>query len=445
MRTSTKSMRVAFVTVVAVGVVTMLPSAGFAISPIQPANRPTPLPGATNGLVPRSMLIDVAPNCVAAREAGPSLARLFAMAREQNFPLGAEECYRPLAGQIDARNSATAAGNAACAASVNTSATGQPVGTSMHGWGKAVDFSYAGHGVGFSSPAYFFLKANAARVGWNHPGWAEPGGSSCPEAWHWEWVGDGGNLHLDPLRGDVVGLIPSATDHGYAVVTGLGALAAHGDAVVRGSAASLPLVALVVGAVPTRTRAGYWMVAADGGVFSYGDARFHGSTGGTHLNAPVLGMAPTATSRGYWLFAWDGGVFSFGDARFHGSTGAMRLARPVVGMAASSSGNGYWLVAADGGIFSFGDARFRGSLGGHWLVAPIVGMAPTASGNGYWLVGEDGGVFAFGDAHFYGSAAGGSSSPTVGIVATKTGRGYRIVRANGDVVAFGDAGWYGNG
>ena len=430
---------------VAVAAVTLMPAAALAISPIQPANRPTPLPGATNGLVPRSMLIDVAPNCVAARAAGPSLARLFAMARELALPVGAEECYRPLAGQVDARRSATAAGNAACAASVNTAPTGQPVGTSMHGWGKAVDTSYAGRGVTFSSPGYFFLKADAARVGWNHPGWAEPGGSSCPEPWHWEWVGDGGNLHLDPLRADAVGLIPSATEHGYAVVTGLGAISPHGDDVSRGSTASLPLVAVMAGAAPTRTRGGYWMVAADGGVFSFGDARFFGSTGGMRLNAGVLGMTATATSRGYWLFAWDGGVFSFGDARFYGSTGAMRLARAVVGMTATRTGSGYWLVAADGGIFSFGDARFHGSLGGRRLVAPIVGMTATPSGNGYWLVAEDGGVFTFGDARFYGSAFGGSSSPTVGITATKTGHGYRIVRANGDVVTFGDAGWYGNG
>ena len=51
-----------------------------AASPTIPANRPTPLAGATNGEVPRSRLINVIPHCTAAREAAPSLARLFTMA-----------------------------------------------------------------------------------------------------------------------------------------------------------------------------------------------------------------------------------------------------------------------------------------------------------------------------------------------------------------------------
>ena len=66
------------------------------VSPINPNNRPTGSRGAVNGVVPMSRLVNVAPNCCAAREAGPSLARIFAMAREINDALGAEQCYRPL-------------------------------------------------------------------------------------------------------------------------------------------------------------------------------------------------------------------------------------------------------------------------------------------------------------------------------------------------------------
>ena len=40
-----------------------------AASPITPANRPTPLPNAVNGEVPPSRLVNVIPNCIAAREA----------------------------------------------------------------------------------------------------------------------------------------------------------------------------------------------------------------------------------------------------------------------------------------------------------------------------------------------------------------------------------------
>jgi hypothetical protein len=402
--------------------------------------------GEVNGEVPPHRLINVTPDCIAAREAATSIYRIFAMARASGVALGTRECYRRIADQVVVRRDAAAAGNAACAASVSVSPTGRPVGTSMHGWGKASDFSDAGNGMTFGSWGYRFLKSVAWRLGWNHPGWAEPGGSSCPEPWHWEWVGDGGRLGLDVVRGDVVGLLPSADDHGYATVTGLGNIGNHGNFVPRGSAAFVLLNWVMVGASSTKSRNGYWMVGADGGVFSFGDAKFHGSTGGMRLNAPVLGMARSASGKGYWLYAWDGGVFSFGDAKFHGSTGGMRLVRPVTSMAATPAGDGYWLVAADGGIFSFGKARFWGSMGGIPLAAPVVGMAPTATGKGYWLVAEDGGLFTFGDAKFYGSAAGkGSPSPAVGIVATKTSKGYWIVKADGEVHAFGDAGFYGNG
>ena len=185
-----------FVLVVAVAAGS-IPAAG-AISPIQPDNRPLPLPGVTNGEVPPSLLVQVAPNCVTARAAGPSLSLLFAEARAVGVSLGSEECYRALGDQVTARARATANGNPACAASVGTSPTGKPVGTSMHGWGKASDMTDAGRSLTFASPGYAFLKSAAAAVGWNHPGWAEPGGSTCPEPWHWEWVGDGGSRGLDP-------------------------------------------------------------------------------------------------------------------------------------------------------------------------------------------------------------------------------------------------------
>ncbi len=58
-------------------------------------------------------------------------------------------------------------------------------GTSNHGWAKALDL---GGGIqSFSSPQYQWMKANAGRFGWVHPGWAEPGGSK-PEPWHWEFA-----------------------------------------------------------------------------------------------------------------------------------------------------------------------------------------------------------------------------------------------------------------
>src|ERR1043166_4104885 len=205
--TAVRHRRVVVVTLVALLEVGAAPA--FAASPTIPANRPTPLPGATNGEVPRSRLINVIPHCIAARAAAPSLARLFTMARQAGVGLAAEECYRTLSNEVKFANIANQPGhNPACVASVGQSPSGKPVGHSMHGWGKAVDLIDFGGSLTFGSPGYAFMKQNAWRVGWNHPAFAEPGGSSCPEPWHWEWVGDGGNLHLGARRGDAVTLLP---------------------------------------------------------------------------------------------------------------------------------------------------------------------------------------------------------------------------------------------
>jgi hypothetical protein len=58
-------------------------------------------------------------------------------------------------------------------------------GTSVHGWGRAVDFQDNAGKLTFDSAGYRWLQANAWRWGFVHPAWAEPGGSS-PEPWHWE-------------------------------------------------------------------------------------------------------------------------------------------------------------------------------------------------------------------------------------------------------------------
>jgi len=170
------------------------------VSPIDPANRPMAVAGDVNGAMPTRDLVGVAPNCLAARDAGPSLGLLMATARDAGVDLHTIQCYRPLSEQVAVRKSWTAAGNSACAARVVTTPSGKLVGTSMHGWGKAADFGDAGVGVKFGSTAYRFLMANAGRFGWNAPAWARQGGSVCPEAWHWEWVGDGGTCADRPSR-----------------------------------------------------------------------------------------------------------------------------------------------------------------------------------------------------------------------------------------------------
>jgi D-alanyl-D-alanine carboxypeptidase-like protein len=360
-------------------------------SAIHPKNRPTAVEGESNGRMRPESLVTVETGCRTARAAAPSLARMLAAARSDGVALVGDDCYRPYDSQSGARSGACSGGNCACAA---------PAGGSMHGWGKAVDFDDARGSLNFSSSGYHWLKANGARFGWNHAGWAEPGGGPCPEAWHWEWVGDGGNMGHDPIRADAAALVPTGAGNGYWSVDALGGVVRRGDAPDRGSAAGMPITHLVVGAA--RSGSGYWMCASDGGVFTFGDAVFFGSMGGKRLNRPIVAMASTPTGKGYWLVASDGGVFTFGDAAYLGSTGHLRLNEPIAAMAPTSTGKGYWLVAADGGVFTFGDAPFLGSLGDHPPTLPVVHMAPSASGHGYWLLAADGGIFSLGDARFYG-------------------------------------------
>jgi hypothetical protein len=410
-----------------------LPSApARAESPIHPENRPAGIAGETNGHVRPEALVGVEGSCRAARAAGPSLALMFAAARADGVALGPRDCYRPAAAQSSAKSNSCARGNCACAAGS---------GTSMHGWGEAVDFRDGGGTLGFGSAGFRWLSANGARFGWNHARWAKPG-SECPEAWHWEWVGDGGRMQLDTIRADVVGILSSSTG-GYWGLTGLGGVAARGGATDAGSAGSRPLAWLVKGGAATPSGSGYWLVTSDGGISTFGDAGFFGSLGSTRLNRPIVGMAATPSGKGYWLVASDGGIFSFGDAKFSGSLGSLRLNRPIVGMAATPSGAGYWLVASDGGVFTFGDATFLGSQGGAPPSEPVVGMARTPAGKGYWIVSASGAVEAFGDAISAGALTSRPNLPIVGVAATATGKGYWLAAADGGVFAFGDAVYHG--
>lgn len=401
-------------------------SAASASTPIRPDNRPTGIGGQANGRVALSELTEVEPDCLAARAAAPSLGRLFAAARADGVDLDEDDCYRPIENQTVARTQACNGGNCAC--------VGAP-GFSNHGWGKAVDFTVGGRNItSFSEPAHLWLRANAGRFGWNLAAFAFPG-QPCPEPWHWEWVGDGGNLGLDSVKADVFGIVGARG--GYRTYTGLGAVSSVG-ASDHGSIPPGPLRHLVAGGASTPSGDGYWLVLNNGEVRAFGDGAFAGDLRALALAEPIVAMAATPTGRGYWLVARDGGVFAFGDAAFHGSMGGVRLNKPIVGMATTPSGRGYWLVALDGGVFSFGDATFYGSTGGMRLVSGIVGMAAAPSGRGYWMVANDGGVFSFGDAAFHGSLGGVALDlPVVAIAVTQSGNGYRMVTAGGAVHSFG--------
>ena len=208
------------------------------------------------------------------------------------------------------------------------------------------------------------------------------------------------------MRGDAVALLPSADDRGYATVTGLGAVAPHGDFVNRGSAANVQLLWVMVGATTTRNRGGYWMVAADGGVFSFGNARFHGSLGGS---------APELAGQRHGIDPIGQGLLARGVGRRHLHLRRRALPRIDRRDAPQPAGRRDGADTERQGLLARRirrrhlHVRRRASAdrpARSRLVSPIVGMAPTPSGKGYWLVASDGGVFTFGDAHFYGSLGG---------------------------------------
>jgi hypothetical protein len=166
------------------------------VNPIHPDNRAAPISGYTNGQLPLSLLRHVSPTCIAFRDASPSLISMIAAARRDGVNLSPSDCYRDYAGQVAMRQS-WCDRNACHMAAVP--------GSSNHGWGKAVDFRDQSGGLTWTSAGYLWLKANAWRFGWNHPGVMGPTGP-VPEPWHWEWVGDGGRMFPGTSYGYGIGI-----------------------------------------------------------------------------------------------------------------------------------------------------------------------------------------------------------------------------------------------
>ncbi|GIJ00168.1 hypothetical protein Slu03_25450 [Sediminihabitans luteus] len=58
-------------------------------------------------------------------------------------------------------------------------------GTSMHGWGLAIDLCTKETS---SSTTYGWITQNAGTYGWENPAWAQRGGSGAYEPWHFEFA-----------------------------------------------------------------------------------------------------------------------------------------------------------------------------------------------------------------------------------------------------------------
>jgi hypothetical protein len=149
--------------------------------------------GCLNGRYPDSTLTTISPECRILNSLAPGLTNLLKDANDTPgvelapektdppwdtiVPKPEESCYRSIEGQRWWRDFYCFFGKCGFAA---------VPGTSRHGLGRAVDFEGAGgKELTFSDPGYQWLVQNAAKYGFHHPAWAEPGGSS-PEPWHWE-------------------------------------------------------------------------------------------------------------------------------------------------------------------------------------------------------------------------------------------------------------------
>jgi hypothetical protein len=151
---------------------------------------PAPEP-VQNGRLPDSALTTVTPSCRIANDVADPLRALMGIAWAQGSPVQPEtqayvaplpsppsvqSCYRDYDMQVWWRRFYCFFSSCDYAA---------VPGTSVHGWGRAVDFEDSGGELTFSSAGYRWLQAHAAEFGFFHPAWAEQGGSS-PEPWHWE-------------------------------------------------------------------------------------------------------------------------------------------------------------------------------------------------------------------------------------------------------------------
>ena len=204
----------------------------------------------------------------------------------------------------------------------------------------------------------------------------------------------------------------------------------------------------IVGMVPTTTDHGYFLVGSDGGVFAFGTAPFLGSLPGLHVTPaqPITGIVAANTDKGYFLVGRDGGVFAFGTVPFLGSLPGRGIhANNIIGIASTPSGNGYWLVSATGTVYGFGAAQGLGTTKG--TPSPVSAIAGTPTGGGYWITTQNGTVYPFGNAKSFGTLPAlrvTPAHPVIGIVHTADTGGYWLIGSDGGIFAFGDAGFVGS-
>lgn len=161
-----------------------------AVTPPPPAPAPAPASPPANGRLPDASLTTVTPSCRIPSDLAPRLRSLLDAAHAVGIALWPEtqpfttgptpprltSCYRDIEMQQWWRDYYCGQGSCGMAA---------VPGTSVHGWGRAVDFEEAGQELAFDMAGYRWLVEHASTFGFTQPGWAGPSGSA-PEPWHWE-------------------------------------------------------------------------------------------------------------------------------------------------------------------------------------------------------------------------------------------------------------------
>jgi hypothetical protein len=149
---------------------------GVSVDPAQVLDLPEkPRPTYTNGEVPAGSLCAATPDGVQQLRCDAAVAfRLMSAGFEADNgeTICITDSYRSREGQERAHV-------------LKPTLTATP-GTSVHGWGLAVDL--CGGIESFDAPEHAWMTAHGPSYGWIHPSWAEPGGSR-PEPWHFEYQG----------------------------------------------------------------------------------------------------------------------------------------------------------------------------------------------------------------------------------------------------------------
>lgn len=128
--------------------------------------------GHENGRIPDDALKEVGGGQRLESHAADAWTSMVAAAKADGVSLTLTDSYRSYDEQVRVRQEKG-----------GQVATATP-GTSVHGWGQAVDANVN------DSKALQWLRANAGRFGWVNPAWAQREGKSF-EPWHWEFMGGG--------------------------------------------------------------------------------------------------------------------------------------------------------------------------------------------------------------------------------------------------------------